>query len=70
MTMLVFYKTKKQLKESIGQPLKYQETSMFGNEYKSDGSFAVAHRPAIIGKGGREFFANVTMENDLIKGVS
>ena len=58
MTMLVFYKTKKQLKESIG------------NEYKSDGSFAVAHRPAIIGKGGREFFANVTMENNLISEVS
>ena len=43
---------------------------MFGNEYKSDGSFVVAHRPAIIGKGGREFFANVTMENNIIKGVS
>lgn len=70
MTMLVFYKTKKQLKESIGERLRYQETSLFGNEYKSDGSFTVAHRPAITGAGGREFFANVTMENDLIKSVS
>jgi len=34
MTMIVLYPTKKELKDSIGKPLKYQETSMFGNEYK------------------------------------
>jgi len=71
MTMLVTgYKSKKELKASIGQRLSYQETSIFGPEYKSNGSFVVAHRPQITGLGGREFFAKVTMENDLIKDVS
>ena len=61
------YKTKKDLKASIGQRLKYVETSMFGYEYKADGSFCVvgpdAHR-------NRKWYAEVTMENDLIKKVS
>jgi hypothetical protein len=35
--MLANYKSKKDLKNSIGQPLKYQETSMFGPEYRSTG---------------------------------
>jgi len=63
------YKSKKELKEAVGKKLVYQETSFFGPEYKSNGSFVVAHRPAITGLPGREFFATVTMENDLIKKV-
>jgi hypothetical protein len=71
MTMLVTgYKSKKELKEAIGQRLAYRETSMLGEEYKSNGSFVVAHRPAVTGLKGREFFAEVTIENDLIKRVS
>ena len=67
--MIVFnYSSKKDLKESIGKPLRYIETSMFGAEYKADGMLTGANRPHITGK-GREFFANVTMENGLIKGV-
>lgn len=67
--MLVFnYESKKALKESIGKPLRYIETSMFGPEYKDNGVLTGANRPHITGK-GREFFANVTMENGLIKGV-
>ena len=70
MTMLVTgYKSKKELKENIGQRLVYRETSMFGPEYKSTGSFVVAHRPAITGLPGREFFASVTMADGLIKKV-
>ena len=70
MTMLVTgYKSKKELKENIGQRLIYQETSIFGPEYKSNGSFAVAHRPAITGLPGREFFAYVTMCDGLIEKV-
>lgn len=34
------YATKKDLKASIGKPLGYSETSMFGPEYKRDGRFA------------------------------
>lgn len=67
--MLVFnYESKKALKESIGKPLRYIETSMFGLEYRDNGVLTGANRPHITGK-GREFFANVTMENGLIKGV-
>lgn len=67
--MLVFnYESKKALKENIGKPLRYIETSMFGNEYLTDGILTGANRPHITGK-GREFFAQVTMENGLIKGV-
>ena len=70
MTLLVIgYDSKKTLKANIGKPLKYQETSMFGAEYKADGSFSVAHRPALNGSAGREFFARVTMKNGLIAKV-
>ena len=67
---VVGYKTKKQLKESVGKPLNYMETSIFGNEYKSNGTLTVASRPRALGKPGREFFATVVMENGLIKKVS
>ena len=67
--MLVFnYESKKQLKENIGKPLRYIETSIFGPEYRDNGVLTGANRPHITHK-GREFFANVTMENGLIKGV-
>jgi len=67
--MLVFnYESKKALKESIGKPLKFIETSIFGPEYRDNGILTGANRPHITHK-GREFFANVTMENGLIKGV-
>ena len=37
--MILNYESKKVLKESIGQPLKYTETSFFGEEYKRDGFY-------------------------------
>lgn len=67
--MIIFnYKSKKQLKENIGQPLNYIETSLFGPEYKSNGILTGANRPHITGI-GREFFANVTMDEGLISKV-
>jgi hypothetical protein len=67
--MLVFnYDSKKVLKENIGKPLRYIETSIFGSEYKENGILTGANRPHITGR-GREFFANVTMENGIIKSV-
>ena len=67
--MLVFnYKSKKELKECIGQPLDYIETSLFGAEYRADGVLTGANRPHITGI-GREFFANVTMKGGLIAAV-
>ena len=68
MTMIVLYPTKKELKDSIGEPLKYQETSMFGNEYRSNGSFSGCNRPHITGF-QREFFARITMVDGKISRV-
>ena len=69
MTMIALYPSKKVLKEAVGQRLKYQETSMFGDEYKPDGVLTVANRPHITGM-GREFFAQVTMKDGIIQKVS
>ena len=65
MTMVVVYSSKKELKENIGKPLKYIETSLFGPEYRDNGMLTVANRPHIT-KMGREFFAQVYMENGII----
>ena len=73
--MILNYKSKKQLKESIGESLDYTETSFFGNEYKSDGSFCGCNRPyspeypKFEQRKGHEFFAEVTMQNNKIRGV-
>ena len=68
MTLLVTgYATKAELKAAVGKRLVYRETSMFGSEYQSTGVLTVAHRPSMgLGKGGREFFARVTMKDGLI----
>ena len=60
------YKTKKELKECVGKPLSYNETSMFGPEYKANGKFAVVGPSAYE----RKWFAEVTMEDGKIKKVS
>lgn len=60
------YKTKKELKAAIGQPLKYTETSMFGPEYKSNGKFAVVGPSAYE----RKWYAEVTVTNGVITKVS
>lgn len=50
--MLVFnYESKKVLKESIGNPLRFIETSVFGPEYRDNGVLTGANRPHITGKG-------------------
>ena len=74
MMLLTGYASKKELKECIGQPLQYEETSFhylyYGGEpeYKANGSFVGARRPHLLG-GGREFFAKITMKNNLISKV-
>ena len=59
------YKTKKALKAAIGQPLKHHETSLFGPEYKHTGQFCVVGPSPYE----RKWYAEVTMENGLIKSV-
>ena len=68
--MLIFdYASKKEIKENhIGKPLRYIETSMFGPEYRDNGVLTGCNRPHITGH-KREFYANVTMENGVIKAV-
>lgn len=60
----VFYKNKKELKEQVGKPLFYKETSIFGDEYKSNGTFLVAD-----GSPQRKWFAKITIKNGLIAKV-
>ncbi len=68
--MLVFdYPTKKELKQNIGKPLHYLETSFFGKEYRPDGELTGCNRPHITGH-KREFFANVIMRDGLIHKVT
>lgn len=67
--LIALYTSKKELKDNVGQHLKYEETSMFGPEYKHDGTFCVSNRPTITGIKGREFFAEVTMKNGRIASV-
>ena len=68
MTMIAVYPTKKSLKENIGKKLNYIETSLFGNQYQSNGTILVCNRPHMTNI-GREWFAEVTMKNDIIIGV-
>lgn len=68
--MLIFnYVSKKALAECVGQKLDYTETSMFGAEFKPNGTLTGSNRPSITGIKGREFFANVTMRDGLIAAV-
>ncbi len=60
------YQTKKELKENIGKSLDYIETSLFGSEYKSNGTVTVVGPDAYT---NRKWFATVILENDLIKKV-
>ncbi len=64
--MGAIYKTKKDLKAAIGRELRYEETSMFGEEYRENGTFCV------VGPSPRErrWFASVTMKDGLIAKVS
>jgi len=60
------YKTKKELKAAVGQPLRYTETSAFGEEYRADGTFPVVGPSAYE----RKWFASVTMRDGKIQKVT
>tara|TARA_R110002126_G_scaffold116628_1_gene256084 strand:- start:1435 stop:1644 length:210 start_codon:yes stop_codon:yes gene_type:complete len=69
MTLIARYPSKKELKANIGKPLRYVETSVFGPEYRDNGTLTVANRPHITHL-GREFFAQVTLKDGLIVKVT
>jgi len=64
--LVATYKTKKLLKASVGKPLRFQETSMFRQEYSDNGRFAV------VGPGAydRKWYAQVIVENGIIRKVT
>ena len=68
MTIILNYARKKECKENIGKPLRYSETSMFGEEYVRNGRIAGCNRPHITGF-KREWFGTVTMKDGLIAKV-
>ena len=59
------YKTKKELKASIGKRLRYVETSLFGYEYNPNGKFCVVGPSPY----NRKWYAEITMKNDIIERV-
>ena len=68
--LILNYKSKKELKSNIGKTLKYTETSMFGDEYKPKGVVVGSNRLNSTNNEGREFFAEVTLKNNLIEKVN
>lgn len=60
------YKTKKALKEAVGQPLRYRETSYFGEEYRPTGTLTVVGPSEYE----RKWFAQVTLRDGKIARVS
>jgi len=61
--LIFHYKTKKELKENVGKPLRFTETSIFGAEYNPDGVNTGTNHPK------RSWFANVTCKDGLIAKV-
>ena len=66
--MLALYPTKKACKEATGTVLKYRETSLFGPQYRPNGTLTVEHYPHETGV-GREWFGQVTLEDGVIINV-
>ena len=61
------YKNKKDLKACVGQSLRYIETSMFGPEYRENGSFCVV---GPCPYSNRKWYAQVTMKDGKIAKVN
>lgn len=63
--MSAHYPTKKVLKASIGQSLRYEETSWFGSEYGPNETFVVVGPSSTQ----RKWYAEITMRDGLISKV-
>lgn len=61
-----YYPTKKALKACIGQPLRYAETSLFGEEYRANGKVMMVG-PDAYNK--RTWYATITMKDGVIEHV-
>jgi hypothetical protein len=65
--MGALYKTKKALKEAIGEKLRYEETSLFGSEYDDDMSGVAMVGPSPL---KRKWYAQVWLTDGLITKVT
>ena len=65
MSLVLYYDSKKQLKENIGNRLNFNDPSIFGSDYVSTGVVYGCNRPHITGA-KREFFAQITLKDDII----
>jgi len=63
--LAVLYPTNKAMREAVGKPLHYQETSLFGPEYRDNGKLVFVGPSAH----NRKFYGAVTMKNGLIASV-
>ena len=61
--LTLHYKTKKDLKNSIGQSLKFSETSIHGDEYRRNGVMTGCNHPK------RSWFASIKMKDGKIESV-
>jgi hypothetical protein len=64
--LVALYPTKRDLDAAKGQSLRYEETSLFGAEYKPTGTFPVVGPSATL----RRWFAQVTMRDGKIVKVT
>lgn len=60
------FKTKKELKAAIGSTPDFIETSLFGREFKGDGSYTVVGPDPYV----RKWYATVTVIDGLISKVT
>ena len=60
------YKTKKELKESIGKQLRYEETSLFGSEFKENDWNTMVGPNAYT---ARNWYANILCKDGIIEKV-
>lgn len=74
MSILLRYKSKKELKEkALNQSryaLRYSETSLFGNEVSDNCDVTGSNRPSITGIKGREFFARLIIRDGVITKIT
>ena len=61
--LTLHYKTKKELKGSIGRRLKFTETSIHGPEYRNNGTMTGCNHPK------RSWYASIKMKDGKIESV-
>jgi len=69
MPLLFLYPTKSHLHKEMGKPLAYEETSIFGAEYKGDGEYYGGGNLSLDWRLGRRWDALITIDNGVISKI-